>query len=64
MTILAGLRGEVQEAFRRSAGRTLLWLDLKREWERLLDHLAAELELIKYDGSQLGRRVNVELDPA
>src|SRR5437899_3829319 len=63
MTILAELRAEVQEAWRRSPTKILLWLDPQREWERLLDQLAAELELIKYAGSQLELRVKIELEP-
>ena len=63
MTILAELRAEVQEAWQRSSTKTL-WLDPLREWERLLDQLAAELELVKYAGSQLELRVKIELEPA
>jgi hypothetical protein len=64
MTILDELRAEVQEALRRSAGRTLLWLDPQHEWERLLDQLAPELELVKYGGSQLELRMKIEVEPA
>jgi len=64
MTILAELRAEIQEAWRRSPTRTLLWLDPQREWERLLDQLATELEVLKYAGSQLQLRVKIELEPA
>jgi hypothetical protein len=63
MTVLGELQAEVQEAFRRSASRTLLWLDPQHEWERLLDQLATELELLKYDGSQLELRVKIEVEP-
>ncbi len=64
MTILGELRAEVQEALRRSPTKTLLWLDPQHEWERLLDQLATELELVKYDGSQLEVRMKIELEPA
>jgi hypothetical protein len=64
MTVLAELRAEALETWRRSPTKTLLWLDPQREWERLLDQLAAELELIKYAGSQLELRVKIELEPA
>jgi hypothetical protein len=64
MTVLAELRAEAQTAWQRSPTQTVLWLDPQREWERLLDQLAAELELIKYEGSQLELRVKIELEPA
>jgi hypothetical protein len=64
MTVLAELRAEVQKVWRRSPTQTVLWLDPQREWERLLDQLATELELIKYEGSQLELRVKIELEPA
>jgi hypothetical protein len=64
MTILAELRAEVRTAWQRSPTQTVLWLDPQREWERLLDQLAAELELVKYAGSQLELRVKIELGPA
>jgi hypothetical protein len=64
MTVLAELRAEVQTAWRRSPAQTVLWLDPQREWERLLDQLATELELIKYEDSQLELRVKIELAPA
>ena len=63
MTILGELQAGVQEALRRSASKTLLWLDPQHEWERLLDQLAAELELLKYDGSQLELRMRIEVEP-
>jgi hypothetical protein len=63
MTILGELRAEVQEALRRSTSRTLLWLDPQHEWERLLDRLATEIELVKYAGSQLERRMKIEVEP-
>ena len=63
MTILGALRAEVQEALRRSRTKTLLWLDPQHEWERLLDQLATELELVKYDGSQLELRMKIEVEP-
>lgn len=64
MTILDELRAEVREALRRSAGRTLLWLDPQHEWGRLLAQLATELELVGYDGSQLELRMKIEVEPA
>jgi len=64
MTILAELREEIQEIARRSPTKTLLWLDPQREWERLLDQLATELELVKYAGSQLELRMKIEVEPA
>jgi hypothetical protein len=64
MTILAELRAEVQTAWQRSSTRTVLWLDPQREWERLLDQLATELDLVKYAGSQLELRVTIEQEPA
>ncbi len=64
MTILAELRADIHEALRGSASTTLLWLDPQREWERLLDQLPAELELLKYDGSQLQVRATIERRPA
>ena len=64
MTILAELRADIHEALRGSASRTLLWLDPQREWERLLDQLTTELELLKYDGSQLQLRATIERRPA
>ena len=64
MTILAELRSEVQKAWRSSPTQTVLWLDPQREWERLLDQLATELELIKYADSQLELRVKIEQEPA
>jgi hypothetical protein len=64
MTILSELRTEVQAAWQRSPTQTVLWLDPQREWERLLDQLAAELELVKYADSQLELRVKIELEPA
>jgi hypothetical protein len=64
MTVLAELQAEVQEALRRGPTNTLLWLDPQREWERLLGQLAGELELVKYDGSQLELRARIELEPA
>jgi hypothetical protein len=63
MTILAELRAEVQTTWQRSPIQTVLWLDPQCEWERLLDQLAAELELVKYAGSQLELRVKLELEP-
>lgn len=63
MTILGELRAEIQEILRRSPTKTLLWLDPQHEWERLLDQLATELELVMYDGSQLELRVKIELEP-
>src|SRR5215831_10162265 len=63
MTILAELRAEVQTAWQRSPIKTILWLDPQREWKRLLDQLAAELELVKYAGSQLELRVKIEQEP-
>jgi hypothetical protein len=63
VTILGELRAEFQEALRRSTSRTLLWLDPQREWERLLDQLATEFELVKYAGSQLELRVKIEAEP-
>jgi PglZ domain len=63
MTILGALRAEVQEALRRSPTNTLLWLDPQHEWERLLEQLATEFELVKYDGSQLELRMTIELEP-
>ena len=63
MTILGELRAEIQEILRRSPTKTLLWLDPQHEWERLLDQLATELELVMYDGSQLELRVEIELEP-
>ena len=47
MTVLAELRAEVQTAWRRSPAQTVLWLDPQREWERLLDQLATELDFIQ-----------------
>jgi hypothetical protein len=44
MTILAELRAEIRIAWQRSPTQTVLWLDPQREWERLLDQLATELE--------------------
>jgi PglZ domain-containing protein len=64
MTILSELRAEVQAVWQRSPTQTVLWLDPQHEWERLLDQLAAELELVKYAGSQLELRVKIELEPA
>jgi hypothetical protein len=63
LTILGELRAEVQEALRRSASRTVLWLGPQHEWERLLDQLATELELVKYGGSQLELRMKIEVEP-
>ncbi len=63
MKILGALRAEVQEALRRSSSRTLLWLDPQHEWERLLDQLATEIELVKYAGSQLELRMKIEVEP-
>ena len=62
MTILGELRAEVQEARQRSASRTLLWLDPQHEWERLLDQLATELELVEYAGSQRELRMKIEVE--
>ena len=59
-TILAELRAEAQEALRTNHANTLLWLDPHREWERLVDQLPSELELLKYDGSQLHLRAAIE----
>jgi hypothetical protein len=64
MTILRELRAEVQAALRRSPTTTLLWLDPPHEWERLLDQLAPELDLVKYAGSQLELRLKIEDEPA
>ena len=64
MTIIGELGAEVQGALRRSTSRTLLWLDPQHEWERLLDQLATELELVKYGGSQLELRMKIEVEPA
>jgi hypothetical protein len=64
MTILGALRVEVQETLRHGPTNTLLWLDPRREWERLLDQLTREHELVKYDGSQLELRVKIEAEPA
>jgi hypothetical protein len=63
MTILGALRAEVQETLRHSPTNTLFWLDPPREWERLLDQLAREHELVKYDGSQLELRMKIEAEP-
>jgi hypothetical protein len=64
MTVLAELRAEVYKTWQSSPTQTVLWLDPQREWERLLDQLATELELIKYEGSQLELRVKIELESA
>src|SRR5919106_5161967 len=58
------LQEEIQEIARRSPTKTLLWLDPQREWERLLDQLATELELVKYAGSQLELRMKIKVEPA
>ncbi len=58
--ILAELRADIHDALRNGLDRTLLWLDPQREWERLLDRLAAEFEIHKYDGSQLELRAKIE----
>jgi hypothetical protein len=63
VTILGELRAEVQEALQWSASRTLLWLDPQHEWERSLDQLATELELVEYAGSQLELRMKIEVEP-
>ena len=64
MTVLAELRAEVYKTWQSSPAQTVLWLDPQREWERLLDQLATELELIKYEGSQLELWVKIELESA
>src|SRR5262245_19073754 len=62
-TILGTLRAEVQGALRHSPTNTLLWLDPLHEWERLLDQLVTDLELVRYDGSQPELRVKIEVEP-
>jgi hypothetical protein len=62
VTVLSKLRVEVREALQRSASRTLLWLDPQHEWERLLDQLATELELVEYAGSQRELRMKIEVE--
>ncbi len=63
MTILAELQADIREALRSGPARTLLWLDPERQWERLLDRLPAEFDLLKYDGSQLQLRAVIERRP-
>lgn len=60
MTILAQFRADTQEALRNNHAKALLWLDPHREWERLVDQLPSELGLLKYDGSQLHLRAEIE----
>ena len=39
----------------------ILWLDPRREWEGMVPHLAAEFDLVLYEGSQLAMKAEVEL---
>jgi len=68
LSILVELRSVIADAFREGRpfpnqiGKWILWLDADREWERLLDRIGDDWELVRYQGSQLEIRVILECE--
>jgi hypothetical protein len=60
MTILSQLHADVQQTVKNGPVAVLLWLDPGREWERLVNQLPPVVAPLKYDGSQLRLRAEIE----
>ena len=59
--ILQELRAEFNEYFQSQDAELILWLDREAQWQGVVDHLIEEFEVIRYRGSQLEVKSEVEL---